>query len=652
MEENYNKLKSRINLAFKKNDENQARINALSYIKNKHLVSNIDSLKLQREYREIKEKNINNLENLILKAMKQLKENGCKVYLASNKEEALKILKPLLEGEIIVKSKLNTGKEIDLTENLEKWGYKVVETDLGDRIVQLAGSSSSHPLIPALHVPKKKINDLFKVKENISTKDLVNIASKQLRELILQAKVGISGANAITAEEGYICLIENEGNQRLVTSLPKKHIVIAGIDKIVENGEEAIKVAKAASYFGLGVVSGNYVSFIMGPSRTGDIGFEIIEGMHGPSEVHVILLDNKRKFILNSEFKEILYCVNCGGCVNYCPIYEAIGESFGSGGGAKRLLFNGFTKGLKYAFNSGLNFCTECGSCVINCPGKINTPELIIKMRNEAKKQDIIVPKHEQIVKSINENNNPFMETNPRGNWLNNDIIINKDSKTLLYIGCMSSYRVQEQAINATKLLNDLNIDFDYLGEEEICCSGFLKRIGFIDEFNENRLKLEEKLKNYDEIILICPGCYSTFREYYADFFEKNNIQLKHLVEILDQINLNITKKNISTTYHDPCHLGRILGIFEPPRKILKEISNYKEMTFSKEKSNCCGAGGGCLSAFPELAEKIASSRIQEANKTNCEYLITACPFCEYNLKKGNKTNIKIVSIQKFLNKF
>ncbi|NVM03565.1 MAG: lactate utilization protein, partial [Candidatus Helarchaeota archaeon] len=322
MEKKYHHLKSKINAAFEKTEENEARTNALKYIRDKHFNSNIDSKKLQREYKKIKEKNIKNLENLLSRTIKQLEQNGCKVYFATNKEEALKILRPLLEGEIVVKSKLNTGKEIELTENLEKWGYEVVETDLGDRIVQLAKSTSTHPLIPSLHIPKKKVIELFKAREDISTKELANIAGKQLRNLILKAKVGISGANAITAEEGFICLIENEGNQRLVTSLPKKHIVITGIDKIVENGEEAIKVAKAAAYYGMGVVSGNYISFIMGPSRTGDIAFEIVEGMHGPSEVHVILLDNRRKFIASSEFKEIDYCVNCGGCVNYCPVYE------------------------------------------------------------------------------------------------------------------------------------------------------------------------------------------------------------------------------------------------------------------------------------------------------------------------------------------
>jgi len=640
--------------SFQKKDENQARINALTYIQNKHLNSNIDSKELQEIFRGIKEKCILNLEFLVKKAKKQLENNGCKVYLTSNKEEALEIIKPLLEGKIIVKTKSNTAKEVELTQNLKKWGYEVIETDLGDRIVQLAESKSTHPLIPSLHIPKKKIIKLFNANDEISNKDLANIAGKELKEKIMQAKVGITGANAITAEEGFICLVENEGNQRLVTSIPKKHIVIAGIDKIVENGEQAIKIAKAAAYFGLGVISANYISFIMGPSRTGDIAFEIIEGMHGPSEVHVILLDNKRSEIIKrgKDFKEILYCVNCGGCVNYCPVYEAVGGIFGNAGGGRKIIFDGLIKDLEYAFDSGMSLCTECGNCIIRCPGEIDIPALIIKMREIAHKQNLNLPNHEEIANSIIKNKNPFNKTRARTNWLSGEELkIDKTSKNLFFIGCMSSFRTENQALYAAKILNDLDIKFDYLGDDEICCSGFLKRIGFKEEFNEMKQKLENKIKQYNQIITICPGCYSTFRDFYGDFFEKNNIKLNHIVDLIELEKLNYYKRNAATTYHDPCHLGREFGIFEPPRRILKAISNYKEMIFSKENSNCCGAGGGCLSAFPELSEKIASARIDEANKINCEYLITTCPFCEYNLKNANKTAITVVSIQEFLNK-
>ncbi|MHA1385813.1 MAG: LUD domain-containing protein [Candidatus Helarchaeota archaeon] len=584
--------------------------------------------------------------------MKQLENNGCHVYLALNKEEALKILKSLLEGKIIVKTKTNTGKEINLTQNLENWGYEVVETDLGDRIVQLAKSKSTHPLIPGLHISKNKIIKLFNADKNISTKDLANIAGSQIRKKILDAKVGITGANAITAEEGFICLVENEGNQRLVTSIPKKHIVIAGIDKIVENAEQAIMVAKAAAYFGLGILSGNYVSFIMGPSRTADIAFEIVEGMHGPSEVHVILLDNHRREIANNKegFHELLFCVNCGGCLNYCPVYKSVGEIFGNAGGGRHLLFNSFTNDITYAFDFGMNFCTMCGSCVIKCPGEINVPDLMLKLRKKAQEKHLAIPKHKEIAKNIKENFNPFIESRPRDHWLKNlKIDIIKDSSTLLYIGCMSSYRTIDQATNAVKILNKLKIKFDYLGENEPCCSGILKRIGLVDEFNEMRTKLQNKLNKYDEIITICPGCYSTFREFYKDFFDKYNIKLKHIVELIDINKLNINKTKIITTYHDPCHLGRRFGIYNPPRNILNKISTYKEMKFSKDFSNCCGAGGGCMSSFPELAENIASSRIEEVMELNCEYIITTCPFCEYNLRKGNKTKIKVESIQKFL---
>ncbi|MFX1450194.1 MAG: heterodisulfide reductase-related iron-sulfur binding cluster, partial [Promethearchaeota archaeon] len=146
---------------------------------------------------------------------------------------------------------------------------------------------------------------------------------------------------------------------------------------------------------------------------------------------------------------------------------------------------------------------------------------------------------------------------------------------------------------------------------------------------------------------------YSAFREFYNDFFIKNDIKLKHLVELVDLKKLKLKKEDMSTTYHDPCHISRKFGLFEPPREILKEISSFKELPFSKENTKCCGAGGGCLSAFPELSEKIAASRIDDASNLDCDYLITTCPFCEYNLKRGQEDTtkkLKVISIQKLLN--
>ena len=122
-------------------------------------------------------------------------------------------------------------------------------------------------------------------------------------------------------------------------------------------------------------------------------------------------------------------------------------------------------------------------------------------------------------------------------------------------------------------------------------------------------------------------------------------------MELIDLNKIDIPKTQIKTTYHDPCHIARKYQIYNPPREILNQISSFKDMKLNKENSLCCGAGAGCLSAFPELSEKIAASRIQDANDLNCEYLVTTCPFCEYNLDKGNNSNLKVISIQKLLDK-
>ncbi|MHA1253897.1 MAG: (Fe-S)-binding protein, partial [Candidatus Helarchaeota archaeon] len=195
------------------------------------------------------------------------------------------------------------------------------------------------------------------------------------------------------------------------------------------------------------------------------------------------------------------------------------------------------------------------------------------------------------------------------------------------------------------------NIEYDYLGKDENCCGGLLYRLGFKKEFEQIMKENIQILKKYKRIILICPGCYSTFINFYNR--KLKGIEIKHLIEILDEKqNLKefLTDKKI--TYHDPCHLSRDLGLIEPPRNILKRLGLFEEMKMNSELSRCCGAGGGVLSIFPELSNSMAKTRLNDACMIkDLDYLLTACPFCEYNLKKSktNDMNFQIMSIQEFI---
>ncbi|MHA1750899.1 MAG: LUD domain-containing protein [Candidatus Helarchaeota archaeon] len=663
---NYRDLVFRVDEEIKKRKDKKIRKKALEIIRcrQNELKKEMDIEKLKEEYIRIKSYSLKNMNKLKEQAKKRLKENGCKVYEVRNSNKVISIINEILKDTILVKSKTNVSKEINLVKKLEKQEINIIETDLGDRLIQLANKPAAHPILPSLSISKEEAYRLLTKKETpldteISIEKTIKIAREGLKEQILKAKVALTGANVITTEEGFIGLVENEGNQRLITSLSEKHIILTTIDKIVPTAQDAIIIMKASSYFGLGVRNAGYFSFIAGPSRTGDIESTICYGMHGPTEVHVIFVDNNRNKILNTEFNEILKCCSCGGCVNYCPIFEEIGSnSFGNFfAGGRGILLEFMTNGIEEAFNCGLNLCLTCKACTLSCPAEMEISNLIIKAREFAVKKNLIIPKHNEILNSIRNYNNPFNEPrSDRINWLKGNkgnLKLNKNkAKTLLFIGCMSSYRVQNQAISTWKLLKELNIAFEYLGENEPCCGGILYRLGFKEEFNKimhNNIKILEK---YDQIILLCPGCYSTFKNFYKNKLEHVNI--KHIIEILrDYPLLNKFRTNKVVSYHDPCHLSRELSIIDPPRIVLNQIANFKELSADPKMSKCCGAGGGVLSAFPELSKSIASDRLKDIAKIkNLEYLLTTCPFCEYNLNLGNqieKIPIKIQSIQEFI---
>ncbi len=658
MDQQHDKLKNRIAQALQNDLINTSRKRALNAIREKHLSmeNEIEIEALKARFRKIKSESISNLPSLLSIAEKRLRENGCQVYHASTSQDVFQILDNLIDDPLVVKCKSNTSKEIGLLNYLQSRNIEVIETDLGDRIVQLSQTHPSHPLIPSLHVPKAQAAQLFGITKDpacLTIKDIVNEARAGLRDLVLKSKVSISGANAIAAQEGLICLEENEGNQRLITSLTRKHIVLAGIDKVVPTAEDAIHIMKAAAYFGLAQRSGVYLSFIAGPSKTGDIDFELTYGMHGPEEVHVIFIDNGRTRVIQDGYGELLYCASCGGCATYCPVYEEIGDAFGSETeiGGRGLLYLSHTQSTQVAFQNGLNYCTGCQACTVACPGSINTYDLMRKTRSEAIDNDYLLPVHTKILASIQEHSNPFSEPQAlRSTWFHGTPNMHdQKTETLLFIGCMSSYRVQDQAIAVFSLLQRLNIPFTYLGAEEPCCGSVLRNIGFDTQFQAIKAKVQEKIKPFSQILTICPGCYSTFKTAYAEFLQQNNIEVKHLIEILPDHTQNFQHNPSKITYHDPCHLGRHFNLYDPPRKLFHDLElDFKEMTFTKDKARCCGAGAGVLSAFPNLARIMAKSRVDEAEQTNCGEIITSCPFCAYNLSQvSEKTPVR--SIQEFL---
>lgn len=215
----------------------------------------------------------------------------------------------------------------------------------------------------------------------------------------------------------------------------------------------------------------------------------------------------------------------------------------------------------------------------------------------------------------------------------------------LYFRGCTAREKQTGIAEATERILEIAGVDFHTLDDEK-CCGSVLLRTGFIDEAAEQIKKNTEILKG-EKIITSCAGCYKTLKEDY------DGLDVIHISQLLNDLisdgKLDLSKKNLDVTYHDSCHLGRHCDVFDEPRNVIKSVANLIEMDNIRENSLCCGAGGGVKSAYPEIANQMASSRLEQAKQTGCETLVTPCPFCKLNLENDD---VEVLDLTEFLVKY
>ena len=347
--------------------------------------SQIDS-DLWRDWaRDVKSHALTNLDQYLEQAETQLLANGAKVHWAETAQDAQKLLESIvLDHNIssVVKAKSMLSEELGINEHLEKLGVLVRETDLGEYIIQILGDRPSHIVGPAMHLSLEDCQRLFHEKFGTpidgKPEILAAAAREVLREEFLAADMGISGGNFLVAETGTVALIENEGNIRLSTSLPRVHVALVGIEKIVPRLEDVSGFVQLTSRAATGQPIGNFFSLIQGPKRDGDID--------GPEEVHVILVDNGRtRLLADDKAWESLRCVRCGACMNICPVYRQTGgHPYGwtYPGPIGAIIAPGML-GLEEAMPLPYT-STLCGACVDVCPVRIPIPELLVHWREKA----------------------------------------------------------------------------------------------------------------------------------------------------------------------------------------------------------------------------------------------------------------------------
>ncbi|MDN5348553.1 MAG: L-lactate dehydrogenase complex protein LldF [Clostridia bacterium] len=345
---------------------------------------------VSRRALEVKSYSIANLDDLLAQAQESLKVKGYQVHLAKDAQDALAYIASVIGDRLVVASESATLEEIDLIPSLKQKGIKVIETEMDGFARALKGKERDPGMGYGALWTRLARGDLKALYQEIGrpvpegeidAQEISEVIRLWTRKYIAEAPVGITGTGAVVTETGTVVFQENEGNVRMVSNLPPVHIVVAGLDKLVPTLEDAFAVLRAAAVYGYGQPIGNYVSLITGPSRTGDIEFIIVNGMHGPLEVHLVLLDNGRTQALRDGLEEVLYCVGCRACLNNCPIYA----KDGSFPGAVKLILKAEAGGLNDKEASYLETCAKCDICKKACPVQIDPPKLIGRMQAKGK---------------------------------------------------------------------------------------------------------------------------------------------------------------------------------------------------------------------------------------------------------------------------
>jgi L-lactate dehydrogenase complex protein LldG len=358
---------------------------------NIHRIPDLEGRK--KRLRRARKRAIGN-EALLKQAVENLRQNGIKVYRADSREEAISlVVREIGDNKLVVKSKSNLTKEIALTVALEAIGIEIIETDIGDRIIQICGDVPSHPTGPASHLTKYDIADILSAhlggKVEPTAQMIVQLLRDEIFTYINRSTIGITGANAIVANDGAILLLHNEGNILQVSMRPGKHIILAGIDKIYQNMEDAMNMLKLQTFCATGSLATSFVNIISSPSQTADIEKQLIKGVHGPKELCVILVDNYRGDIARSEYKDLLYCIGCGQCLLVCPAYNVYGNRFGvdSQLGGRGLVYSALSSEASVEGNKGLDLCLSCRKCQQSCPVAIDIPSMVEKLRLENRRK-------------------------------------------------------------------------------------------------------------------------------------------------------------------------------------------------------------------------------------------------------------------------
>ncbi|NJB68586.1 iron-sulfur cluster protein [Desulfobaculum xiamenense] len=658
------------------------RVNAFADMHEKELIA---------EIAESKDAAIARLPELFEQFRAKAEAAGVKVHLARTAGEANEIIARIARDngvKKIVKSKSMTAEETLLNHALED-EFEVVETDLGEWIIQLRHEGPSHMVMPAIHLSRHQVRDLFSEvtgqQQESDIQKLVKVARRELRRHYAEADMGISGANFAIAETGSIGLVTNEGNARLVTTLPRVHVALCGLDKLTPSIHDALRVLKALPRNATGQALTSYVTWITGAN-------ECATAEGGRKEMHVVFLDNGRSAMAEDpDFAQVLRCVRCGACANVCPVYRLVGgHKMGHIYiGAIGLILTYFFHGRDKARNLVQN-CINCGACKEVCAAGIDLPRLIKEIHSRILDEDGH-PTYSDLLGKLMKNRKLFhtlLRTAKLGqaplkdgegflrhlplmffkehNYRALPTIAEKPFRDMwkeiepkltgtklrvgLFAGCVQDFVYPEQMAAAVKVMDHGKAHMDFPMEQS-CCGLPLQMMGETAHAAEVAAQNVAALDpaRYDYIVTLCASCASQLKHSYPRLLADDPAMSLKAKQFADKVidfssfvrdvlgigaddfqNVAVTTK---TAYHAPCHLCRGLGVVGTSQELISDSG--LDYVKADEEDVCCGFGGTFSMKFPEESKELLNKKLDNVAKTGAKQLLTDCPGCVMQLRGG-----------------